>query len=228
MSKTHQQIWIISFKSIFLKSYIDISCILLPVESPHLGFFWSFAGRGGVKVGWTCRITLSVLWHLLTTVYKQFTPTSVIHYLLNVDSISFKRDPEVTHKCTETITRRTMSRAGRCHTEVNMEVTECNVCGFVYTNSWADDYEDEDEKKERDVLIIVFCRTMAATTLSVDIWIFVHKREFHMKFFPLSARVIYVRNYITASEVWIRPATFVARHPPPFSFPVRISTVIFK
>lgn len=121
----------------------------------------------------------------------------------------------------------------QCHVqdaviEVNMEVTECNVCSYVYTNLWADDYEDEDEKKERDVLIIVFCRTMAATTLSVDTWIFVHKREFHMNFFPLSARVIYVRNYTTASEVWIRPATFVAHHPPAFSFPVRISMVIFK
>lgn len=69
---------------------------------------------------------------------------------------------------------------------------------------------------------------MAAITLSVDTWIFVHKREFHMNFFPLSAWVIYVRNYITASEVWIQPATFVARHPPPFSFPVHISMVIFK
>lgn len=125
-------------------------------------FYWSFAGCGGVKAEWTCRITLSVLWHLLITVYKQFAPTSVIHFLLNVDSISFKRDPEVTHMCIETITRRTMSRAGRCHTEVNMEVTECNACGFIYTNSSA----DEDEKKERDVLIIVFCRTMAVTNVN--------------------------------------------------------------
>lgn len=54
MSKTHQQIWIISFKSIFLKSYIDISCILLPVESPHLGFFlvffWVWRSKSGVNL----------------------------------------------------------------------------------------------------------------------------------------------------------------------------------
>lgn len=54
MSKTHQQIWIISFKSIFLKSYIDISCILLPVDSPHLGFFlvfcWAWRSKSGVNL----------------------------------------------------------------------------------------------------------------------------------------------------------------------------------
>ena len=118
-----------------------------------LVFFWSFVGCGGVKVKWTCTWNVSVLteshFHLLITVCKQFTPTSVIHYLLNVDGISFKRDPEVTHECTETITHRTMSCAGCCHVEVNMEVSECNVCGFIYTNLWVDDDdEDEDEKKE--------------------------------------------------------------------------------
>lgn len=179
---TVEQIWIISFKSIFLKWYTDISCILLPADSPHPGvwfflvFCWVWRSKSEVNLHSECfsphRITLSFIDNSVQTIYTYIChPLSPECGRYQLQTWSWS-DPRV-HRDNYT-PYNVMCRMLSCRSQHGgqwMQRLRFHLYKFV-SGWWWWRWGWE----ERDVF------NMTATTLSVNTWIFVYKREFHMIF----------------------------------------------